>query len=64
VDVLVFAHLLQGRFPSLWRHLAALEVDAASVTMHWFLLAFLNSLPLDSTLRGARGCRSAAGPAG
>lgn len=35
VDCLVFGHLLQGRFPTLWRHLQALEVDAASVTMHW-----------------------------
>ncbi|EFN58249.1 hypothetical protein CHLNCDRAFT_12890, partial [Chlorella variabilis] len=51
VDVLVYGHLLQGRFPTLWRHLAALEVDAASVTLHWFLLCFLNSLPLDSALR-------------
>ncbi|KAL4858479.1 TBC1 domain family member 2A [Chlorella vulgaris] len=51
VDVLVFGHLLQGRFPTLWRHLQELEVDAASVTMHWFLLGFLNSLPLDSVLR-------------
>ncbi|KAL4447229.1 hypothetical protein ABPG77_007262 [Micractinium sp. CCAP 211/92] len=51
VDVLVFGHLLQGRFPTLWAHLQELEVDAASVTMHWFLCAFLNSLPLDSTLR-------------
>lgn len=34
VDVLVFGHLLQGRFPTLWAHLSALEVDAASVTMH------------------------------
>ena len=48
----MFGHLLQGRFPTLWRHLAALEVDAASVTLHWFLCLFLNSLPLDSTLRG------------
>ncbi|KAL4443677.1 hypothetical protein ABPG75_011414 [Micractinium tetrahymenae] len=51
VDVLVFGHLLQGRFPTLWAHLQELDVDAASVTMHWFLCAFLNSLPLDSTLR-------------
>lgn len=36
VDVLVFGHLLQGRFPTLWRHLQALEVDAGSVTMHWW----------------------------
>ena len=55
VDVLVYGHLLQGRFPTLWRHLAALEVDAASVTLHWFLLCFLNSLPLDSALRGEAG---------
>ena len=48
----MFGHLLAGRFPTLWRHLSALEVDAASVTMHWFLCCFLNSLPLDSTLRG------------
>ena len=52
VDVLVFGHLLQGGFPTLWRHLASLDVDAASVTLHWFLVGFLNSLPLDSTLRG------------
>lgn len=55
VDVLVFGHLLQGRFPTLWSHLQALDVDAASVTMHWFLCCFLNSLPLDSTLRGEAG---------
>ena len=52
VDALVFGHLLQGGFPSLWRHLASLDVDAASVTMQWFLVGFLNSLPLDSVLRG------------
>ena len=65
VDVLVFSHLLAGRFPGLARHLAALEVDAASVSMSWFLCAFLNALPLDSTLRGARlRARSWAGVAG
>lgn len=37
MDVLVFGHLLQGRFPTLWRHLQALEVDAGSVTMHWWV---------------------------
>ena len=52
VDALVFGHLLQGGFPTLWRHLASLDVDAASVIMPWFLVGFLNSLPLDSVLRG------------
>lgn len=64
VDVLVFGHLLQGRFPTLWRHLQELEVDAASVTMHWFLLGFLNSLPLDSVLRGGWAGRKEEGDSG
>ena len=51
VDVLVLGHLLEGRFPTLWRHLAALEVDSAPVALHWLLCMFLNSLPMDSTLR-------------
>ena len=49
----MFGHLLQGRFPTLWAHLQALEVNVASVTMHWFICCFLTALPLDSTLRGA-----------
>jgi hypothetical protein len=58
VDSLVFGHLLQGGFPTLWHHLASLDVDAASVTMQWFLVGFLNSLPLDSVLRGESRART------
>ena len=47
----MFGHLLAGAFPSACRHLAALEVDAAAVLMHWFLAIYVNALPLETCLR-------------
>eukprot|EP00887_Chlorella_sp_A99_P001132 scaffold14.g1132.t1 len=51
VDQLVLAHLLQGGFPTVWRHLQSLDVDPTSATLHWYLCLFLNSLPLETCLR-------------
>ena len=51
VDGLAFAHLLRGAAPRVAQHLDALEVDIPSATAGWFLVAFINSLPMESCLR-------------
>lgn len=51
VDGQAFAHLLRGALPRVADHLEALQVDIPSATSAWFLVAFLNSLPLESSLR-------------
>jgi len=51
VDGQVLAHLLRGSAPRVAQHLDTLQVDIPSATSAWFLVAFLNSLPLESCLR-------------
>ncbi|KDD71304.1 hypothetical protein H632_c5342p0, partial [Helicosporidium sp. ATCC 50920] len=51
VDAQVFKHLVQSEFPSVSARLRELEVDLASVTLHWFLCLFVNALPAESCLR-------------
>ncbi|KAL6766519.1 hypothetical protein ACKKBG_A36350 [Auxenochlorella protothecoides x Auxenochlorella symbiontica] len=51
LDARILAHLVQGAHPATARHLDALEVDLGSVTLHWFLCIFVNSLPLETCLR-------------
>jgi len=51
VDGQVLAHLLRGSAPRVAQHLDRLQVDIPSATSAWFLVAFLNSLPLETCLR-------------
>jgi hypothetical protein len=51
VDGQVLAHLLRGSAPRVAQHLDNLQVDIPSATSAWFLVAFLNSLPLETCLR-------------
>lgn len=51
VDAAAFGHLLRAAAPRLAKHLESLHVDAPSATSAWFLVAFLNSLPIESCLR-------------
>ncbi|KAG7672751.1 hypothetical protein Ndes2526B_g08229 [Nannochloris sp. 'desiccata'] len=51
VDGQVLAHLLRGSAPRVAQHLDTLQVDIPSATSAWFLVAFLNSLPLETCLR-------------
>lgn len=51
VDSQAFGHLLRAAAPRLAEHLESLHVDAPSATSAWFLVAFLNSLPIESCLR-------------
>jgi hypothetical protein len=51
VDLRAFAHLLAFACPRVASHLEDLQVDIPSATSAWFLVAFLSSLPTESTFR-------------
>ncbi|KAF0710135.1 Aste57867_5586 [Aphanomyces stellatus] len=51
VDQHVFAALVDQKLPHVARHLAALNVHLAPATFKWFLCLFVNTLPLETTLR-------------
>jgi hypothetical protein len=51
VDGHVLAHLLRGSAPRVAQHLNNLQVDIPSATSAWFLVAFINSLPVETCLR-------------
>lgn len=51
VDQLVFNHLVCQHFPKLAALFQSQGLDVTSVSMQWFLCIFVNSLPLESTLR-------------
>ncbi|RHY34986.1 hypothetical protein DYB32_000484 [Aphanomyces invadans] len=51
VDQHVFAALIEQKLPHVAHHLQALHVHLAPVTFKWFLCLFVNTLPLETTLR-------------
>lgn len=51
VDQRVFESLVKQRLPRLHAHLESLEFPLEFVTYQWFLCLFVNSLPLETTLR-------------
>lgn len=51
LDILAVNHLLEATFPSVHSHLEELGVDIGSVAGSWLLLAFLNTLPMETSLR-------------
>lgn len=51
LDQKVFEALVEQRLPKVHAHLAELDFPLESVTYQWFLCLFVNSLPLETTLR-------------
>ncbi|CAK9105154.1 Putative GTPase-activating protein AN11010, partial [Durusdinium trenchii] len=51
VDQKVFESLVKHRLPKVFTHLDALNFPLEFVTYQWFLCLFVNSLPLETTLR-------------
>ena len=51
VDQRVFESLVEARMPKLHAHLQKFEVPLAPITYQWFLCLFVNTLPLETTLR-------------
>jgi len=51
VDQKVFESLVKARLPKLFNHFVELSFPLEFVTYQWFLCLFVNSLPLDTTLR-------------
>ncbi|CAK4137319.1 unnamed protein product [Aphanomyces euteiches] len=51
VDQHVFAALVEQKLPHVAHHLQRLHVHLAPVTFKWFLCLFVNTLPLETTLR-------------
>ncbi|GBG24943.1 TBC1 domain family member 8B [Hondaea fermentalgiana] len=51
VDQRVFESLVKQKLPKLYAHLESFEFPLEFVTYQWFLCLFVNSLPLETTLR-------------
>jgi len=50
-DLDVFIELVRIKLPKVSEHFAALNIDLGAICSQWFLLAFVNVLPLETTLR-------------
>ena len=51
VDQKCLKDLIKLKLPELHNHLEALEIDASSITLNWFLALFIDSVPFDTLLR-------------
>ena len=47
----LFDSLVRKKLPPLARHFDRLQVDVKAICSQWFLLVFVNVLPLESVLR-------------
>ena len=47
----LFDELVQSKLPRLWNHFERLSVDLKATCSQWFLLVYVNVLPLESVLR-------------
>ncbi len=50
-DVMVLERLLQKKQPAVFAHLQTCGIQLNVVCISWFLCIFINSLPMESTLR-------------
>jgi Rab-GTPase-TBC domain/FYVE zinc finger len=51
IDQAVFEDLVQEKLPKVFDRLKELEVPLQPLTLNWFLCLFINTLPLETTLR-------------
>jgi len=51
VDQRVFSTLVRERIPSVHAKMSSLDMDVSTITLQWFMCLFVNTLPLDVTLR-------------
>lgn len=51
VDIMVLQRLLDRKLPAVSAHLKANHIELEIVAISWFLCLFLNSLPIETTLR-------------
>lgn len=47
----LFDELVRSKMPRIWNHFNGLQVDLRATCSHWFLLVYVNVLPLESVLR-------------
>jgi hypothetical protein len=51
VDIMVMQRLMDKKVPAVSAHLRKHRIELEVVCISWFLCLFLNSLPIESTLR-------------